>query len=66
MDFTSAWEWPQWAVVILLFLGFTITATQHGKPKVLKDGAPEMFNGFVSLGKVAMWGFILIAGGFFS
>lgn len=65
---TAPWGWPQWAILIMLFLGFATAAGNHGKPKLdFQDKTqPEKWNAFVALGKVALWGFILTAGGFFS
>lgn len=64
---TSAWGWPQWAMLILLFLGFAIRASLHGKPMIDKETKePEKYNGFVGAGRFALMLFILTAGGFFA
>lgn len=70
MDFTASWGWPQWTLLILLFLSFAIKASQHGKEKLEtvgeRKGLPERYNGFLAIGAFALWMFILIAGGFFA
>lgn len=70
MDFTATWFWPQWTVVALLFVGFAMNATRHGKPRLVEYGAdkgkPEARDGFTALARVAIWLFVLIAGGFFA
>ena len=67
---TSVWAWPQWTILVLLFLGFLITASQHGRPRVQLSGPdkgkPEEYNGFTSIARFALWMFVLVAGGFFS
>lgn len=69
MDFTANWLWPQWVMASMLFLGFAITSAQHGKQRLQaagdEKGKPERYNGFVALGRVGLWVFILVAGGFF-
>lgn len=63
---TSGWGWPQWTVLILLFLQLALTAGQHGKPRLDPNGDPEKYNGFIALTRFAMLLFLLIAGGFYA
>lgn len=67
---TATWGWPQWTILVLWFLGFGLTAMKHGQQRLVETGAhkgePEKYNGFLALSKVALWMFVLIAGGFFA
>lgn len=69
-DFTQHWHWPQWAVVALLFIGWTYRTSQHGKPMLQisgdEKGQPVRYNGFAALSRVVIWSAILICGGFFA
>jgi len=56
----SVWGWPQWAVMILMFLGAAVQAAVHGKPRT------DSFNGFVALTRFSLFMFLLICGGFFA
>lgn len=59
MDFTQAWAWPQWTVLILMFLALSSEAVSHGKTK-------HDYSFPVGVVRFCMWMFILICGGFFS
>jgi hypothetical protein len=67
---TASWGWPQWVMLIALFLGFAIQAAQHGKPRLDTSNKlapePEKYSGFAGLARMMLWLFILGAGGFFS
>lgn len=60
-----AWDWPQWTLAIMMFLGLAIDASLHGKPRVNGDDEPEKRNFFIALCRFLLWGFVLVAGGFF-
>lgn len=63
----ASWGWPQWTVLILMFLGLTYRAANHGKPMIDKaTGKPEEHNAFIGFCRFLLWGFILTAGGFFA
>jgi hypothetical protein len=62
---TALWAWPQFTVLIILFLSLIINAQKHGKLNVDKEGNPDKVNFFTSITKVIFWLFVLIAGGFF-
>lgn len=64
---TSHWGWPQWAMLVLLFLGLALHTVNHGKPKIDKEThEPEEYNGFVGLVRFCLFLFVLIAGGFYA
>lgn len=69
-DFTAGWGWPQWTLLTLLFLGFVLTVSQHGRPRLQNSGPnkglAEEHNAFHALARFALWMFILVAGGFFA
>ena len=69
MDITSNWDWPQWTILIMLFLSLTIAAANHGKQKLQstgdEKGQPERHNGLLASIRFGLWVFILICGGFF-
>jgi hypothetical protein len=69
MSFTAQWGWPQWMLIVWMFLSFMVEAVQHGTPRLqtagVHKGEPFDHNGFVALGKMGFIIFILIAGGFF-
>lgn len=58
-NFTSAWGWPQWTMVVGMTLGLIIQAAYHGKPR-------EAFSFPIGLVSFGLNLFILICGGFFS
>jgi hypothetical protein len=66
---TASWGWPQWTLLILMFLGFIYHAGQHGNERLetagVRKGQPERYNAFMKLASSALLLFILIAGGFF-
>ena len=55
---TTFWAWPQWTALVLLCLSFLLSAASHGKPQ-------KPFNAFGGIFRLALWLFILTAGGFF-
>lgn len=65
MDFTANWGWPQWVLLILMFLSLVYHCARHGEERKDK-GEPEKFSGFVAMTRFALMMFILIAGGFFA
>ena len=52
--------WPQWTMLVLLFLAVSINATRHGQDRSGK------YNGIAAFVWFMMWMFILICGGFFA
>lgn len=69
MDFTASWHWPQWFFVIWFFLSITVSASLNGDEKIIstgpRKGQPERHNFAFATVKLAMFLFVLIAGGFF-
>lgn len=64
---TNNWGWPQWAILVCLFLHFLVHATNNGKPALnINKTGPVEYNAFVALARVAMAVFFLACGGFFS
>jgi hypothetical protein len=63
---TGGWGWPQWTVLILMFLSLGVHASLHNKPKLDEDGNPQKYNGFIALTRFALLLFLLIAGGFYA
>lgn len=58
--------WPQWVVVVLFGLRLLLTAHYHGKPRVRPDtGKVETFSFPMAASNVAVYAFLLWAGGFF-
>lgn len=57
----DVWSWPQWSLIILMFLGLVIAAADHGK-----DKKPEKHNAFVAMCRFTLWTFLLIFGGFYA
>lgn len=70
MDFTANWGWPQWFFAIWMLLSMLVSAMQHGDERLVgagpRKGQPERYNFHVSTVKLAMFLFVLIAGGFFA
>lgn len=70
MDFTQAWSWPQWAMAGWFFIGLTIACAQHGdemrETVGPRKGEVRKYSFHLALLRVALFLFILIAGGFFS
>lgn len=69
-DFTATWGWPQWFIVIWLFLRLGVAATYHGRDKIVssgeRKGLPERYSFPTSLMASGLLVFALIAGGFFA
>jgi predicted exporter len=59
MDFTAAWHWPQWTLLVLLVLALLGHAVKHGQPR-------DNHNAFLAFIDFGLTMFILIAGGFFA
>lgn len=56
----NVWGWPQWTVLILMFVGLAIQTAFHGKPRT------DNFNGFGAIVRFSLFMFLLIFGGFFA
>lgn len=56
----TAWEWPQYTLMALMFLGLVVTAAEHGKPNPHNYSFPMKFC------QVGLWLFLLTFGGFFA
>jgi hypothetical protein len=70
MDFTAAWDWPQWTIVIWLALRFAMQTAKHGQEMLEETGEnkgkPRRYSGFGVLFTTVSLLFVLIAGGFFA
>lgn len=56
----TAWGWPQFTLLALLFIGLAIHAAQNGKP------IPHSYSFPMKLCNVLLWSFLLTFGGFFA
>lgn len=68
MDFVANWGWPQWIVLIMLFLALVIQCGNNGKDRVFwsgpDKGKPERYNATLGFLRFILWTFLLVAGGF--
>lgn len=58
MDMTS-WGWPQYTILVLMFINILLQSVNHGEGMNLK------YNGFVGICRFMLWTFLLYCGGFF-
>lgn len=69
-DFTVNWHWPQWTMLALMLIRFSLHAAKHGSERLEtggeRKGLPERYNGFSALSWLGIMAFTLIAGGFFA
>ena len=69
-DFTASWDWPQWAIVVFIFVRFAYVSACHGNERLEtsgeRKGKPERYNAFAALSSSVLWLSVLICGGFFA
>lgn len=56
----TVWSWPQFTMLVLMFLALAVTAAQHGKPM------PHPYSFPMKVCNVILWLFLLTFGGFFA
>lgn len=56
----STWTWPQYTILLLMFISLAIHAVQHGKPQ------PTGYSFPIKLCNAILWLFLLTFGGFFA
>lgn len=70
MEFIESWGWPEWLLVLWMFIATLIHSAKHGKPMVHEvgedKGKPQTYNGFTAFLRALLLLFLLVAGGFFA
>lgn len=57
--------WPEYTLASLLILGIGVRIAKHGQPAAYPDGKPYKWNLWTYMFRVAIYTWLLWAGGFF-